>query len=141
MSDKEKEMKELEHELFEGKLKGVKAQVMSLGDTLHGRIDSLKEDNMEIKELVKETLAQTKQTNGRVTELEKEKIKQDVLLEQNTKMVESVRKNTRVVQFMHKYPKITIFFVSIAYLFTIKEIRDGVIKYAEEFFEFVGKIL
>jgi Ni,Fe-hydrogenase I large subunit len=143
--DKLKEEKEeLEHEVFEQKLKGVKGQLVAMGDMLHNRMDSIEEKNeiqfghitdrfdnqqealKKIMSIGEKTFSQTKQTNGRVTELEKDKIEADLKAEQLEKEVEKISKNTRMVRFMHKYPKVTVIGLIVAYLFTIREIRDVV---------------
>jgi predicted phage tail protein len=136
--DKLKEEKEeIQHELFEQKLKGVKGQVMAIGDTLHQRMTDvesknatefkyLKEGIDDIKELAANTLKQATKTNGRVSELEKDKIRADFAAEQLSETVDDLKSNTKLVRFMHKYPKITIASLLVGYLFTIKEIRDVV---------------
>ena len=134
--DKLKEKKEeLEHEVFEQKLKGVRGQIIAIGDTVHQRITDLEDRNEiefsyikkgidEIKQTTKDTLATTKKTNGRVTELEKENIKLELRAGTVEKDVDDIARNTRIIRFMHKYPKVTGMLVIIGYLFTIKEIRD-----------------
>jgi hypothetical protein len=130
----EKEKEELKHEVFEQKIQGVHAEVMALGDTLHQRIDITETKNKlehgyileslsRIEKTTKGTYEHAKATNGRVTELEKKNIKEDLIAELLDKRVNRLSKGTRVVQFMHKYPTVTIIMLLVSYMFTIQEIR------------------
>ena len=127
----------LEQEVFEQKIKGVKGQLVAMGDTLHQRMNDIEEKNeiefkhikdglLEIKGLASDTLGHAKATNGRVTDLEKKKIKEELLAELLEKKVDKLSKGTRAILFMHKYPVITTVVFIVAYLFSIKEIRDVV---------------
>jgi len=136
--DKLKEKNEgLEQQVFEQKIKGVKGQLVAMGDTLHQRMTDIEDKNeiefkhirgglSEIKTLAQDTLGHARATNGRVTEIEKEKIKEDILNKLLEKKVDKISKGTRSVQFMHRYPVVTSVVLLVAYLFSIKEIRDVV---------------
>lgn len=135
-----KREKELENQIFEQKIRGIKAQVVSLGDTLHQRITALESQNTiefsylkeslhAIKDITNRTLTQTTLTNSRVTKIEK--------LNSEEKFVD-LYKNTRIIRFMHKYPKITLIFIIVGYLFTIKEIRDHIFLYTEDVLKLFG---
>lgn len=150
--DKEK-IDELENEVWEQKLKGVRGQVMALGDTLHQRMDNHEEKNTtefnhikealeDIKETGKETLAQARQTNGRVTivEAKVERIEEDVE-ETIPEKINKLEKDTRIVRFMHKYPKVTVILIVVLYLFSIQEIREVVVNTVSNFFSVIGKLV
>lgn len=142
--NKLKEDKEqLEQELFNQKLKGVNGQLVALGDTLHGRINDLEKKNdiqfkhvKEALDVIKDTgdktLDQARRTNGRVTILESEKLPEKVV---------TIEKDTRVVRFMHKYPKISVGLGVILYLITIKEIRDTVSNAIGNVFQWIKVLL
>ena len=85
ITELEEKNDKLAHELLDGKVRGVRAQVMALGDTLHGRIDDLEKKNDvqfqhltktldEIKDTSNRTLDQAIKTNSRVTKIEAEKL-------------------------------------------------------------------
>ena len=152
MADEKDKVDDLEHEILEQKLKGVRGQLMSLGDTLHERMNSMqtkhdtefnyiKETLEDIKTTSKETLDHAKRTNGRVTSLEgaMEKVEENV----NEKLPEDIKvlqKHTKVVRFMHKYPTITTVLAIVGYLMTIPEIRTVVGTHLGDFFKWIGRI-
>jgi chromosome segregation ATPase len=151
ISKLQNEKQSLEQEILEQKLQGVKGQVMALGDTLHQRMDTveqkneiqfnhLKESTDEIRTSTREILAQVKQTNGRVTSLETSRIIYKTESEELTNKVGELEKNTKVVRFMHKYPKITVILVVSLYLFSIKEIRDVIGEGVVDIFGFFVKL-
>jgi len=102
----------------------VHQRITDLEDRNEIEFSYIKKGIDEIKQTTKDTLATTKKTNGRVTELEKENIKLELRAGTVEKDVDDIARNTRIIRFMHKYPKVTGMLVIIGYLFTIKEIRD-----------------
>ena len=145
------EKEDLAREVIEQKLKGINGQLQAMGDTIHQRITDVEEkSSMEFTHLrdginqvltiTQETFKQAKETNGRVTEIEIQR-----MLELDRKKIEDeehadVKKHTRVVRFMHKYPLVTTGFVLVGYLFSISEIRSFTIDGIGKFFAFFGKI-
>lgn len=164
MSEKEKtttdlDAQRLHDDLYDEKLSGVNSRIMSLGDTLHQRIDDfiekddmehnyIRKDLTEIKGMVKDVLEHVKKTNGRVTELEKDKVElcskfhETIDKLDNTKeTVASIDRNTRIVQFFHKYPKVSFVFAVFLYIFAIKEIRDHIFRYMESMFSLFKHVI
>lgn len=143
MPEEKDKIDDLEHEILEQKLKGVRGQLMSLGDTLHQRMDSIDKQNRtefdyireslkEIGDTGKQTLKQATTTNSRVTKLEVNvenigsKVDDDI-----PKEIETLKKHTRVVRFMHRYPVVTTLLVTSLYLFSIDEVRKPVLSAIE----------
>lgn len=117
---------ELEQEVFEEKINGVKGQIVAMEEKHELEFKNIRGDLSEIKTLAKDTYRHVKATNGRVSDLEKKKIKEDLLAELLEKKVDKISKGTRAIQFMHRYPVVTTVVFLVGYLFTIKEIRDVV---------------
>ena len=147
----EEENEMLANEVIETKLQGLKGQLVSLGDTVHQRMnDTDKKNDIEfahIKEgidqvlvVAKETFTQAKETNGRVTELEKKRILEQKEKEIQEEKLQEVSKNTRVVRFLHKYPLVSSGFLLVGYLFTLQEIRQFTFDSVSKFFGLFSKI-
>jgi hypothetical protein len=125
--DKLKEKnEELEQEVFEEKIKGVKGQIVAMEEKHEIEFKNIRGDLSDIKDLAISTLRHVKATNGRVGDLEKKKIKDDLLAELLEKKVDKISRSTRAIQFMHRYPVVTTVVFLVGYLFTIQEIRDVV---------------
>jgi hypothetical protein len=133
----------LEQELMNQKFKGLKGQLVALGDTLHGRINDLEKKNdiqfehlkgtlETISNISNQTLDQARKTNGRVTHLEAEKLPEKI---------KAIEKDTRLVRFMHKYPRITVVMGVVLYLTTIKEVRDVVGRAVGTAFEWIKVLI
>ena len=77
-------------------------------------------------------MAQAKQTNGRVNEIENKNLPEKVKI---------IEKDTRVVRFIHRYPKSSIIILLVLYFFTIKEIRDATFKVFDSSFHWIIKFV
>ena len=147
----EEENAELEHEIIEQKLQGLKGQLLALGDTLHQRIDDtdtqnekefshIKEGIDQVLVVVRDTYIQTKRTSGRVSTIESDRKVEALQKQIADKEHAEVKKDTRVVRFLHRYPIVTTGFLLVGFLFSLPEIREFTFSGITRFFMLFSKI-
>jgi len=92
---------------------------------LHTALSDHAKDNDEV---LGKILAQTKKTNGRVNKLEEDKDIKNITKEGNESKIELLMKETELLRIAGRYPKLTMFIVTLMYLIAISDIRNKLIE-------------